>query len=70
MRCLASHSSLARRTISSNTGCGLPGEADITFSTSIVARLVFDPFAVFAVARDSPHSEFRNQRGLTGQRRV
>ena len=27
----------ARRAIRSNTGCGSPGEADITFSTSMVA---------------------------------
>ena len=27
----------ARSTIKSNTGCGSPGDADITFSTSIVA---------------------------------
>ena len=31
------HSSLARRTIKSNTGCALPGEADMAFSTSMVA---------------------------------
>ena len=36
-RICALHSSTARRTIRSNTGCVSPGEADIAFSTSIVA---------------------------------
>ena len=36
-RLSASQNVRARSTISSNTGCASPGEADITFSTSMVA---------------------------------
>ncbi len=43
------HSSCARRTIRSNTGCASPGEADIAFSTSIVAACcsIFSPYSLW-----------------------
>ena len=45
-----SHNSAARRATRSSTGCGSPGEADIAWSTSIVAACCSIALAILAVA--------------------
>jgi hypothetical protein len=51
----ALHSSAERRTIRSNTGCGSPGEADIAFSTLIVAACcsIRSPYSLSRCARSA-----------------